>query len=80
LSLAVIDFFKENFLQRILFYLFMISFCQINKLTMNARGQHHNIEHIPIEGWVSMAAEGTAKYKTTPLSAKEKAEFIKKAK
>lgn len=47
---------------------------------MNARGQHHNIEHIPIEGWVSMAAEGTAKYKTTPLSAKEKAEFIKKAK
>ncbi len=41
-----------------------------------ATGQHENIEHIPIEEWVTMVAEGPAEYKTTPLTKKEKAKYF----
>lgn len=38
-------------------------------------GQHNTIEHIPIEDWVSMVAEGPAEYKTKSLSKKKKKDF-----
>ncbi|WP_114789541.1 DUF6364 family protein [Niabella yanshanensis] len=41
-----------------------------------ATGQHEHIEHIPIEEWVSMVAEGPAEYKTSSLSNKEKAKYF----
>ncbi|MCC6289896.1 MAG: hypothetical protein IT249_18620 [Chitinophagaceae bacterium] len=43
-------------------------------------GQHNNIEHIPIEDWVSMVAEGPAEYKTKPLSKKKKKDFYESRK
>lgn len=43
-------------------------------------GQHQNIEHIPIEDWVSMVAEGPATYNTKPLGKKRKAEYYKRHK
>ncbi|MBN8786394.1 MAG: hypothetical protein J0I84_04840 [Terrimonas sp.] len=43
-------------------------------------GQHNNIEHIPIEDWVSMVAEGPAEYKTKALSKKKKKEFYESRK
>lgn len=45
-----------------------------------ATGQHHNIEHIPIEDWVSMVAEGSAEYNAKPLSKKKKAAFYESRK
>ncbi|MBO9594619.1 MAG: hypothetical protein J7599_17075 [Niabella sp.] len=43
-------------------------------------GQHQNIEHIPIEDWVSMVAEGPAIYNTKPLDKKQKAAYYKRHK
>ena len=40
-------------------------------------GQHNNIEHIPIEEWVCMVAEGPAEYKSRPLSKKRRRIFTK---
>ncbi len=40
-----------------------------------ATGQHNNIEHIPIEDWVSMVAEGAAEYNRRSLSKKKKAAY-----
>lgn len=45
-----------------------------------ATGQHQNIEHIPIEDWVNMVAEGPATYVTKPLDKKRKAAFYKRHK
>ena len=43
-------------------------------------GQHNNIEHIPIEEWVSMVAEGPVEYKTRTLSKKKKKDFYESRK
>ncbi|MFT4093609.1 MAG: DUF6364 family protein [Niabella sp.] len=40
-----------------------------------ATGQHNNIEHIPVEDWVSMVAEGPAEYNTKPPSKRKKKAF-----
>lgn len=41
-----------------------------------ATGQHQNIEHIPIEDWVSMVAEGPATYNVKPLGKKAKGSIL----
>ncbi len=43
-------------------------------------GQHVNIEHIPLEDWVSLVAEGPAGYTTKPLNKKKKKEFFESRK
>lgn len=43
-------------------------------------GQHNNIEHIPLEDWVSMVAEGPAEYNSRPLGKKKKKEFFESRK
>jgi len=45
-----------------------------------ATRQHQDIEHIPIEDWVSMVAEGPATYNAKPLDKKQKAAFYKRHK
>ncbi|MGJ7031648.1 DUF6364 family protein [Niabella hirudinis] len=42
-----------------------------------ATGRHQNIEHIPIEDWVNMVAEGPATYNAKPIGKKQKAAFYK---
>ncbi len=42
--------------------------------------QHQHIEHIPIEDWVSMVAEGPATYNAKPLGKKQKAAYYKRHK
>lgn len=41
-----------------------------------ATTQHNSIEHIPVEDWVSMVAEGPAAYNTKPLDKKRKKDFF----
>ncbi|AHF14626.1 DUF6364 family protein [Niabella soli] len=46
-----------------------------------ATGQHSvNIEHIPIEEWVSVVAEGPAVYNTKSLSKSQKKDFYESRK
>ena len=45
-----------------------------------ATGQHKNIEHIPIEDWVSMVAEGPAEYNVQPLSKRKKKAYYERKK
>ena len=42
-------------------------------------GQHNTIEHIPIEEWVSMVAEGPAEYKPGLFPKRRKKIFTKAA-